>query len=938
MAKKEVQIKLSANATGVVSAFTTAGKAITRFSTTATNLGNKLGGVFNPLMTGLATVTTTLGVASASLAGVTLKIGAGFEDSMLAVKGVTQATNDEMEQLAQKARDIGKVLPVTAQQTADAMYNLASAGMSTKEILESIDDVVALSISQGFDLAESGGLMVSTLRAFNLEATESGRVVDVFANGISNSMLTMHKLIDSLKYAAPIAATFGVSLEETVASMEALANAGLSGEQIGTGMRGVIAGLADPTTRAQVVLDRLGVSTVDANGKLRSLIEIFKDLKAAGAEGADFLQIFERRMATPAAVLTSMADQLDGFQEGLAQAGRNQELLNERMKGFKNIAISVVSAVQEGFLTAFDGIQEQAKAVTVQIRDLINAFVDWARETNLTGQAVTAFFRGLGVGLVTVEDLKENLNAINIDDLIAKFKSFGEGIRSVGTLLKGFASAVPWKFITTHAEAITKTIITGWLTGKVALVAGAVSGLAVVFTQFGVSVTKLTTVIGITSTTSAGGLIPALALLQVKLSGLMAAMSPWVLAGGVLFVAVELFKGLRESMTEGTEAANAYKKALASTVEELKKLTKEEIVHDIQSLERQMASMEAHMGGPNGSGNVKGNAQYKVWEEQLGKLKEALEAVEEGAKETSSAITDIMKQHDVDAQQKSMAYVFGFSDDTSESVKAFSDDVATAVQQAASEFSAYAMELTAKTADIKTKFGLSGEEAGRGMKDALLAKAQEMSDGLVEQFDNPALRVVLLKAFEGLADKAGGGFYDRLKGILEEAMDLAKEKVLSIEEQLNAALNQATKNYGGEWKENTVLSEDENTKVVQLTNGVVYLRQELTKTQEKANKGFSFDGMLSAVNQFKDGMSSAMDPSQWGWGPNQMVDEVTGAIYRISDPAESVGDKIGAGLYEGIMAGVDKAVTEAKRKLKSLNLSGFDSSSLGLTDAMRGDL
>jgi TP901 family phage tail tape measure protein len=939
MARKEVKIKLTAEAQGVVNAFTTAGKSITKFGTNCTNFGNKMGTVFNPLMRGLAMTTAAIATGTAALAGVTLKIGAGFEDAMLAVEGVTQSTAEEMDNLAQKARDIGKELPVTAQQTADAMYNMASAGMSTQEILQSIDATVALSISQGYGLAESAGLMVSTLRAFNLEASESGRVIDVFSNGISSSMLTMDKLTDSLKYAGPIANAFGISIEETVAAMEALSNAGLSGEQVGTGLRGVIAGLADPTAKAQATLDRLGVTTVDATGKLRSLKDIFVDLKNAGAEGYDFLQLFERRMATPAAVLTQSADKLDDFEAGLRQAGRAQELLNKRMEGFKNLWIAVISAMQEGFLTAFDGVKTGAKAVVVDLKNLINTFVDWARANTLLGDSVSAFFDGLGLGLPTIDEFKAKLDAVDINGVIDRFYNLGDGIRSIGKAFKVFVNMVPWKWLADNLNTIVKVIIGGWAIGKVALIIGSVTQLGLAYGALAKMTTSLAVAIGVTEATSAGGLVPALCLLQVKLAAIGSTLA-WIVtpaAGLALFIS--MLGGLHESVKEGSEAMDVYKTAITSTVEELKKLTKEEIVRDIKALEKQMASMEAHMGGPNGSGNVKGNAQYIKWQEQLDKLKAALKDLGDDADMAKAAMDKLTlsKQYDVDAQENSMG-IPGVDPKAPEKIRTFSQDVASAVQQAASEFATYAMQLTTQTADIKSKFGLTGQEAGAGMKDALLAKANELSDGLVDQFDNPALKSVLIKAFEKLGKESGSGFYSKLSDIMNQAMGMVADKAKTLDEQIADKLKEYKDKFGGDWQYEASPNNDTySDKVGYVTNGIASYRVEFAKAKEETKTGFDFNSMLASVDKFKTGMSDALNPSKWGWGPNQMTNEVTGAIAKLSDPAAQVGAQMGTGIYDGIMAGVKKAVVDANSALQKINVPGSSDLATAINDKARED-
>ena len=92
-----------------------------------------------------------------------------------------------------------------------------------------------------------------------------GRVADVMTATANNSAQTLTDLGEAMKYTAPIAAEYGLTLEETAKTLGALANFGIKGSMAGTTMKNILLRLADPAIRSQV--EALGVSVIDAGGR-----------------------------------------------------------------------------------------------------------------------------------------------------------------------------------------------------------------------------------------------------------------------------------------------------------------------------------------------------------------------------------------------------------------------------------------------------------------------------------------------------------------------------------------------------------------------------------------------------------------------------------------------------------------------------------------------
>lgn len=68
-------------------------------------------------------------------------------------------------------------------------------------------------------------------------------------------------------------------MEDAAVAIGLMANAGIKGEQAGTSLRAVLQRLADPPKDAAAALDEMGISATNADGTMRPLSDVLKDLR-----------------------------------------------------------------------------------------------------------------------------------------------------------------------------------------------------------------------------------------------------------------------------------------------------------------------------------------------------------------------------------------------------------------------------------------------------------------------------------------------------------------------------------------------------------------------------------------------------------------------------------------------------------------------------------
>lgn len=303
-------------------------------------------GLKSQFSSGLNTVKTTASIATVGTAaiatGVALKsmnVASSFEQDITKVGVVAGATAGQMQDLSDKALELGASTSKSASEVAVAMQDLASKGMNSDEIQSAMPGIIAASESSGEDLALTSDVVVSALNAFGLKAEEATDVADVMAMSANKTAAGVEDLGYSFKYAAPIAKTLGIGLEELAASTGLMVDKGLTGEQAGTSLRMALTRLAKPTRISQKALDELGFSAVDAEGNFKSLTEITADWNKATEKLTDSQKVsyaatvFGTEAATGMLNLFSTgADELADMTKALEESGGAAEEAAKKMK------------------------------------------------------------------------------------------------------------------------------------------------------------------------------------------------------------------------------------------------------------------------------------------------------------------------------------------------------------------------------------------------------------------------------------------------------------------------------------------------------------------------------------------------------------------------------------------------------------------------------
>lgn len=205
-----------------------------------------------------------------------VKTGMTFESSMSNVAAISKANSDELEQLKEKAKELGATTRYTASESADAFGYMALAGWKVEDMLNSVDGVLNLAASSNMDLAQASDIVTDYLTAFGLKTGDAAHFVDIMTYAMANSNTTTILLGDAYKNCAATAASMGYSVEDTTAVLMTMANAGIKGGEAGTALNAIMTRLATDTKNCATELTKYNVDIYDTEGNMQGLSSILE--------------------------------------------------------------------------------------------------------------------------------------------------------------------------------------------------------------------------------------------------------------------------------------------------------------------------------------------------------------------------------------------------------------------------------------------------------------------------------------------------------------------------------------------------------------------------------------------------------------------------------------------------------------------------------------
>lgn len=221
------------------------------------------------------------GTALVGAFGLAVSAAARFDKQMSSVEAATHATGAELEMLRQAAMQAGKDTSYSATEAAQAVEELAKAGVSTGNILGGgLAGALNLAAAGQMEVAEAAEVAASALTQFKLSGQDVPHIADLLAAGAGKAQGSVHDMSMALNQAGLVSAQMGLSIEDTIGTLTSFASAGLLGSDAGTSLKTALLMLANPTDESRELMEQLGISAYDAQGNFVGITALAGQLQS----------------------------------------------------------------------------------------------------------------------------------------------------------------------------------------------------------------------------------------------------------------------------------------------------------------------------------------------------------------------------------------------------------------------------------------------------------------------------------------------------------------------------------------------------------------------------------------------------------------------------------------------------------------------------------
>lgn len=331
-----------------------------------------------------------------------IKTAMEFEATNSKLAAILGTTSDKMKELKLSARELGATTKYTASEATNLQLELAKLGFSVVEIQQSTKYILQFAQATGAGLSEAAALAGAALRMFNADTIETERYVSAMAVATTKSALSFSYLQTAMPIAGSVAKTFGFEIEDVLALLGKLADAGVDASSAATATRNILLNLANGGGKLSKTL----------GGNVKTLDDFVKGLKQAkdkGIELAEMLDITDKRSVNAFANFVNGADDIEALRKSITGVTDDFAKMADEMGN--NTAGSL-----KGLSSAWDELMITIYGNTGIIRDTVDLIADAVRDmaTLLGGvQQVADKLANKGKTYsATEEDYKKDLDVI----------------------------------------------------------------------------------------------------------------------------------------------------------------------------------------------------------------------------------------------------------------------------------------------------------------------------------------------------------------------------------------------------------------------------------------------------------------------------------------------------------------------------------------------
>lgn len=468
-----------------------------------------------------AAAMTGAGAAIGAVAVASVNVGREFEAAMSSTAATAGATQEEYNKLKEAAMQMGRETSKTATESANALEYMALAGWSVDQSIAGLPSVLRLSEATGLDLARTSDLVTDSMSATGQTVDNLSGYLDVCARAQNKSNQTAEQLMEAYIGVGGTMKGLNVPIQESATALGVLANRGIKGSEAGNALNAIMVNLTTGTGQAGKMMESLGVSAFDSegkfiglqatlqqlNGKLSGLTEeqrnaalaaiggkqhvdalndLMSGLNTTTAEGVSEWEALENELYNANGALETMAetklDNLNGdlsiFQSALQDCGiKIYDNLQEPLRGATQFGTQMIYQLSDALKSGgFDGFVAEFGNVFAQV---ISKVAEYAPQfINVAAQMVMSFLSGIQANSGTISSGASQMILAFIQGLIMIVPQIlTVGLQLIAQLLAGIAQGLPQ--ITSVSSSAVSQFVSGILANTGSIIS---SGIQIIMT------------------------------------------------------------------------------------------------------------------------------------------------------------------------------------------------------------------------------------------------------------------------------------------------------------------------------------------------------------------------------------------------------------------------------------------------------------------------
>lgn len=362
--------------------------------------------VVGTAMIGVGAATTAMGVKSLQGFG-------SFQQSLNKAAVVAGGTSKDIAGLSAVANKMGADLPLSAQDAADAMVQMAQDGADLGTIKDEFPPIAEAATAAGADLQATAGTVQTAMNIWGKSIGSSSKAAAVLTETANVSNASIDDMQQAFADVGTMASQLGINMQDTSTAIGMITNSGVPAAQAAQDLNFALTKMLKPSKAAAGVAKGLGISYYNSSGKMKSMPTILKEVAKAtdgmtdkqkqnalvtmyGTAGykamGPLLKSIDNKSGKASQSWKAMSKAINGASSSTKQA---EKVLKKQAQDMQQNVGSKIEQVGGNW----EALSNQAAAakggVTGSLLDMANGALGWAQKSNSSTAKVVRGFIGL---------------------------------------------------------------------------------------------------------------------------------------------------------------------------------------------------------------------------------------------------------------------------------------------------------------------------------------------------------------------------------------------------------------------------------------------------------------------------------------------------------------------------------------------------------------